>query len=192
MPGKHRNGTIGLNSPSNSVQSALGISDGKATMNRLRKLFAAPVYPTSDSTTEYDDTVMRAAGETLLFSPSVKDADPLLWPQGVDQTFSGAPNIPGDVPTGGGGLPATAYGPNTASPGPHADGTTNNDPQDLPDLKLAKGDNWAGVPMSLGIDGEVDPATTSAETITAARAGTQVLGGHGTTPGVKEIKGQIG
>lgn len=180
MPGKRRYGTVGVKSPSNVEQPAIGVKSGNdSTMTRLRKLYKPPVYPTSDSTDEYTDELMRTAAEGLLFADKA-DGDPVLWPGGVDRTFSGSPNIPVDVKVGGGGLPMTAYGPNIAAPGPNSDGTPNTAPDSLPDLSKDFPNT-----LPLGVDGTKNPAKEAASIAEAAKSGDMALGGHGSEPAIK-------
>jgi hypothetical protein len=166
------------------AQPALGISDPAATSSRLRKLYKAPVYPTTDANDEYTDALMRSEAEKLLFADKV-EGDPTLWPDGVDRTFSGAPDVPNEVKTGGDGLPATAYSPNPAPPGPSDDGSVNipqSGPTGQPDLQLPAD---GGKPRD--VDGRRNPKTTSKTIADANKAGTIALGGSGTEPSIKSI-----
>lgn len=177
MPGKRRYGTVGLNSPALVAAPAIGISTANATLQRLRLLFPPPKYPTGDSTDEYDDTKMREAAKDLMFSDNVQ-GDPTLWPEGVDQTFSGSPNVPTDVKVGGGGLPMTPYGPNVAAPGPDPNGAVNVDPADLPDLS---GEPTVAKQLLPDTNGTKNPATEAGKIVTANKDGTQQLGSSNAT-----------
>jgi hypothetical protein len=128
---------------------------------------------------------MRAEAEKLMFADKV-EGDPTLWPDGVDRTFSGAPDIPNDVKTGGDGLPATAYSPNPAPPGPSADGSVNipqSGPTGQPDLQLPKDGG-----MPLDVDGRKNPKTTSKAIADANKTGADlVLGGSGKESAIKNV-----
>jgi hypothetical protein len=58
---------------------------------------------------------VQEMGNELLLGAIVNDGGHTFGEQ--DRDYTGAPNFD-DVKTGGGGLPGTAFSPNTASPGP--------------------------------------------------------------------------
>lgn len=188
MPGKRRYGTVGKapGNPGIVVQSGIGITDSAATITRLRKLFQPPPWPDSASTSEYDDAAMRQVAEAVLYADNVA-GDPTLWPDGVDQTYSKAPNIPADVPIGGGGLPSTAYTPNASSPGADPSGAVNVDPSGQADLGMAvDGSDFLPTGGQTGVDGLKNPATEAASISNANKTGTNLaLGGHGDEPSIK-------
>jgi hypothetical protein len=194
MPGKSRYGTVGDNSPALVKQEAIGILVGNATMKRLSKLFNPPVYPLAESTDIYDHKKMNEVAEALMFSDKMPD-DPVMWPEypdGVDRTFSAAPNFPDDVTTGANGLPSSAYTPNNSSPGADPNGAVHvpmGEPTGQKDLELKKsGVSANGVAMPEDIDGRQNPKELSAQIYTANKTGTVIMGSHDADPGIVEIK----
>lgn len=153
MVGKNVYGTVGENSPANVEQLAIGVTTGdKSTLARLRKLFKPPVDASGN---EYTDEVCRAQFEKLVLYDRITE-DPKMWGgDGVDRTFSGAPDLPNDVPTGGNGLPSTAWTPNQASPGVE-NGVPTQSPTGQADLGLDKSGG-----KTVGVDGRQNPKTVS-------------------------------
>lgn len=123
------------------------------------------------SSPQYDgsytlDKLVNIANAKLI--PSVQQGDLTLFPS-VDMNYGGAPKF-GDVVTGDGGKPSTAYTPNPASPG-EGNGA---DPTKMPDAGLHPVDIKPGfVP---GENGTAEPAGASASVSATVLGKPLVLG----------------
>lgn len=164
MAGKSRYGTVGSNSPAIIVQPALGITDPKGRMVKLSKLFRDPTVPTdtdADKANVYDDKLMRTMAKGYFYDPIGPEVDPALWPEGVDRTYSGSPNIATDVQQeinkhkgnpGMDGYPANPYTPNPSATTPGSDNPG--------DKHVVEASDPFGSDMKLpdvGLNGTVDP-----------------------------------
>jgi hypothetical protein len=86
---------------------------------------------------------IQEMGNELLLSAVINDGGHTFGEQGRD--YSGAPNFD-DVKTGGGGLPGSAFTPNTASPGEGSMNATDLPaPPDQPDPGTEFGSGAAGI-----------------------------------------------
>jgi hypothetical protein len=191
MPGKKRYGTVGTQgNPAWVDQSAIGIDAAAKTTKAeyYNKIYPAPMIPVPDtnSTTPYTDEEMRKLAEADFYATNVQ-GNPLIWPEypnGVDQTYSQAPNLPADVPIGANGLPSTAFSPNPAPPGASTDGSVNipnGGPTGQPDLGLDLTKDAALAAKSQNIK---NPAATRVTISDANKKGTIVLGGSGGTSAI--------
>ena len=99
---------------------------------------------------DYTDDVVRDLYQSLALDGTVVNG---LGFNSVSRDFSDAPDL-SNVETGGGGLPATPYVPNLASPGPGSISPSDQVPYDgeIPD---------PGVEFGSGLGGLTSPSDTS-------------------------------
>lgn len=152
---------------SNSTNRGLGKS---STSTMITMFPASPIYRD-----ELKDDERRDAMQTLVKDGVVQEAGGYYGLPGYSRDFdqNGAPNIPAEVATGGGGLPATPYVPNPSPPGPG-----DTDPTHQPEPP----DNFPGsqnnsIPGGRG-SGTTNPAETS-KNISKEYIGTWLFGESG-------------
>ena len=136
---------------------------GKTGTNNVASIFeGSPIHAgelTEDSVKEqYQNEVLDA---------EINDGGHTF---GTYQTgYVEAPDL-NDVETGGGGLPATAYGPNPMSPG---EGSSN--PADQPEAPGGWGESQLSNPPFVGVGSQLSPKVSS-EKISATTLGAYILG----------------
>ena len=135
---------------------------GKANTERVKASFpASPIYDGS-----LTDDIVTELGQTLLLDGVVNDGGHTFGE--FDRDYVDAPNY-GDVETGGGGLPGSAWTPNPVSPGP---GSMNpSDQADPPE-------GWGVTPNSqwgTGVGSSLQPSESSAAQ-SATKLGDYVMG----------------
>jgi hypothetical protein len=122
---------------------------GKSSTSTMTTMFpASPLY-----NGDLSDAERREAGQKFLKDGTLPEAGGYFGIPGFSRDFNdnGAPDIPAEVQTGGGGLPATPYVPNPSPPGP---GDTN--PYNQPEPP----DNFPG-PQNNSIPGGQGGGTTN-------------------------------
>lgn len=123
-------------------------SGSKSNRAALKSMFVSAPY-----FNDYTAEAVQALGQELLLDGEVNDMGHTFGTFNKD--YSGAPDF-GDVDTGGGGLPASAWVPNPASP---LDGVNN--PGSIPEAPDGYGetpaDNWGS-----GIGSQLSPSASSA------------------------------
>ena len=127
-----------------STTEALGLQDTETTVACFP---ASPIHAG-----EITDDERKSAFEDLVLSAEVNDGGHTFGTQNRD--FVDAPNY-GDVETGGGGLPGSAWTPNPVSPGP---GSLN--PADQADPP----DGWGETPndtWGVGVGSQLEPSEAS-------------------------------
>lgn len=153
---------------------------GVSSAARLKKLFNSDAELT-------DTTLLFAKANAKLLaknSNGVQQGDPQLFSEGVDLTFSRAPDL-STVKTGGGGLPSTPYTPNLTSPGE----VNGVDPTKQADMKISDTKELS-VTAQPGVNGLVNPSEVSTKIGSTVKidaiANPLVFGAHagGTPPGV--------
>jgi len=134
-----------------TVEPAENVTAAGSKANRaaIRTMFAgAPYY------NDYNKDAVQALGQELLLEGVVNDQGHTFGE--FNRDYSGAPDY-GDVETGGGGLPASAWVPNPSSP---TDGTVN--PGSIPEAPdgygTAPADNWG-----TGVGSQLSPAASSSQ-----------------------------
>jgi len=136
---------------------------GRSDMNGLKQCFAAsPIY-----TEELTDNERREAWQTMVLNGPINDGGHTF---GVyEPNYLGAPDPAAEVETGGGGLPASAFVPNPASPGP---GSINASDQPAPPDGFGQtpADTWGS-----GVGSQLSPKKSS-ERISAHTLGEYILG----------------
>ena len=143
---------------------------GKSDSLLLAEAFAAsPIHnqedPLSDDGTL--DAAIRTHFQSLALDGIVNDGGHTFGEYNLDFA-AGAPNY-GDVETGGGGLPASAWVPNPVSPGP---GSMN--PTDVPDPPGGYGET-PNPQWGVGVGSALSPKDSS-ERISQQKLGDYVLG----------------
>ena len=164
MPGAKQNT---VNSP--ATEKSLGPGLSKSSTSDLQAAFAtSPIHNgvlDDDSVREQFqkdvlDGIINDGGHTFgTFDPQYTGD---LTKEGGNAGFS-------ETKTGGGGLPASAWVPNPASPG---EGSTN--PADIPEAPDGYGKTPSDTPFS-GVGSQLDPKTTSVK-IAGQTLGDYVLG----------------
>ena len=123
-------------------------SGSKADRAALKSMFGGAPY-----FNDYNMDALQELGQSLLLNGDVNDMGHTFGT--ISRDYSGAPDY-GDVETGGGGLPASPWVPNPASP---TDGANN--PGSIPAAPDGYGttpaDNWGG-----GVGSQLSPAASSA------------------------------
>jgi len=122
---------------------------------------ASPIY-----TEELTDDIVTETGQKLLLDGVVNDGGHTFGE--FDRDYVDAPNY-GDVETGGGGLPASAWVPNPVSPGPGSMNPT--DQADPPDgFGQQPNSQWG-----TGVGSSLEPSESSAAQ-SATKLGDYVMG----------------
>jgi len=136
---------------------------GRSDTNQNKACFAAsPIYME-----EITDDERREAWQTMILDGPINDGGHTF---GVhDPNYLEAPDPAADVETGGGGLPASPFVPNPASPGPGS-----HNPADIPDPPEGFGqtpaDTWGS-----GVGSQLSPKKSSERT-SAHTLGEYILG----------------
>ena len=128
---------------------------GSSDTNTLRSAFPASPIHAGDAMGDDDIKARAQSGDHSLLDGVVNDSGHTYGEFDRDYSNNGAPDF-SEVKTGGGGLPATPYVPNPASPEDGFDYTTIPDP---PDGFMEKDVNTWGS----GVGGTVSPSETSAK-----------------------------
>lgn len=172
MPGTGKYGTV-------VADKTRKFGYGSADQTAMTKVFAQSVMTTLSFKDLVDLAKKYLTADT---SGGNQDGDTTIWGGPVNLNFSGAPDIAktGEIKTGGGGLPSTAYSPNLNSPATSPAGGTINpadqtamDPIAVPQPTYGDG---------AGIGGRASPATSAAEVSSTELGKTLTLGKH---PGSK-------
>ena len=125
---------------------------------RMQALFvASPLY------NDYKDDAIEKLGHQKLFVEDVNDAGHSFGVQSRNYVSNGVPDYE-EVETGGGGLPASAHAPNTASP---LEGV--NRPDTIPEApdgygSIESADNWG-----VGAGAKLSPLKSAAQISYAGR-----------------------
>jgi len=124
-------------------------SGSKANRAALKSLFSTAPY-----FNEYTKEEVKALGQALLLDGEVNDMGHTFGTFNKDYGVNGAPDY-GNVETGGGGLPASAWVPNPASPvgGPN---NVTSIPEAPEGYGTTPADNWGN-----GIGSQLSPAASS-------------------------------
>lgn len=137
---------------------------GASGTAELREIFyASPLYDGS-----YTDARMREVYTSITFPDDGNISDGGAYFGVVNRYYRGAPDL-STVRTGGGGLPATPYCPNPASP------DSSLSPASIPALSTPPSRGGGGAFQG---DGTLSPHTTS-ERIARQRLGRLMLGRSG-------------
>jgi hypothetical protein len=128
----HRQITV---EPADNGSSAAGGDMGKANYAGLKQMFSTAPY-----FNEYDKDAVKALGQERLLDGEVNDSGHTFGTFNRDYSANNPPNY-ADVETGGGGLPASAWVPNPASPigGPN---NVSSIPEAPEGYGTVPADNW--------------------------------------------------
>ena len=144
---------------------------GRSNSARVAVAFAASPIHSGDDPLIDDGTLeapIRKHYQELCLDGVINDGGHTFGEFNPNFADNGAPS-PGDVPTGGGGLPASAYVPNITSPGP---GSMN--PTDMPAPPDGFGQE-APTQWGTGVGSQLSPAQSS-EKISSQKLGQYLLG----------------
>ena len=138
---------------------------GRADTNGLKQIFAAsPIH-----TEELTDEERRQVWQTEVLDGPINDGGHTF---GVfEPNYLQAPDPAAEVETGGGGLPASAFVPNPASPGP---GSINA--ADMPEYAGELPDPEFNIEFGSGLGGLISPSQTSAEISKQGTLGAYISG----------------
>jgi hypothetical protein len=131
-----------------------------------------------------NDSVKAQAEELLLQGVVASSGGDWGFNPAFDRDFTDAPNIPADITTGGGGLPATAWVPNPSSPG---EGSVNPLEQPNPPADMRGGPGSPSNPFPASGGGAItNPSDTSlaisTKQDTILTVGQYILGNSSATP----------